>query len=246
MGALTDRRVLVTGASRGIGAAVARACAAAGARIAVTARSPEPLHALAQEVGQDVGAVALPADLTDEAAAREVVDAAAEHLGGLDTVVNNAGVMRPTPVTDGRVADWRAMLELNVLALLVVSHAALPYLRAAGRGDLVTISSISGRRVPNAAAGVYSGTKFAAHAVSEGLRQELAAEGIRVTVVAPGLVDTDLLEGEEGPAAARLRERARDVGLSPEAVADQVVHALVQPPEIDLREIVMASTAQGN
>lgn len=240
MAPLRARRVLVTGASSGIGEAIARACAAAGARVALTARRGDRLERLAAEVD----GVACPADLTNEDEARAAVETAAAHLGGLDTVVNNAGVMRPSPVSEGRVADWRAMLDLNVLALLVVTHAALPHLRTAGGGDVVTISSVSGRRVPNAAAGVYSGSKFAAHAVSEGLRQEFHAEGIRVTVVSPGLVATDLLADEDHEAAARLRERAEAMGLSPDDVAAQVVHALAQPPEVHLREIVMTPTAQ--
>ncbi|WP_205745769.1 SDR family oxidoreductase [Egibacter rhizosphaerae] len=240
MSALTGRRVLVTGASSGIGLATARACAAAGARVALVARRAERLEVLADEIG----AVACPADVTDEAAAVQAVDFAAHALGGLDAVVNNAGVMRPSLIGEGRVADWRAMLEVNVLALLLVAHAALPHLRSAGRGDLVTVSSQAGRRVPNAAAGVYSGSKFAAHAVSEGLRRELHAEGIRVTVIAPGIVETDLLEGDDHDAARRLRERASELGLSPEAVAGQIVHALAQPPEVLLREIAMSATAQ--
>lgn len=239
---LSGRRVLVTGASSGIGAATARACAAAGARVAVLARRAGPLEALAE----GVGGVACRADLADETEVRRAVDRAAEELGGLDAIVNNAGLMRTAPISEGRVDDWRAMLDVNVLGLLVATHAALGHLRAADRADIVNVSSLSGRRVPNPDAAVYSATKFAVHALSEGLRQELHAEGIRVTIVAPGLVDTELLEGQEQPAAERLRERAADVGLSADDVAAEIATVLARPPRVQLREVALSATAQSS
>lgn len=237
---LAERRVLVTGASSGIGAATARALASAGARVAVTARRREPLDDLAA----GTGAIALTADIRDEVAARTMVAAAAERLGGLDALVNNAGVMRPSPVGEGRVHDWRAMLDTNVLAPLIVTHAALPHLRASTCPDVVNVSSQSGRRVPNAAAGVYSASKFAVHALSEGLRQELGGEGIRVTIVSPGLVDTDLAGRNDHPAAVRLRENATAIGLAPADVASEIVHVLSLPRTAHVREVVLAPTAQ--
>ena len=240
MDAVEGRRVLVTGASSGIGEVTARAFASAGARVALIARRSGPLDALAEELG----AVACPADLTDEAQARAAVDEAADRMGGIDAVVNNAGLMRPSLVSEGRVADWRAMLEVNVMALLLTTHAALPHLREAGRGDIVNVSSMSGRRVSAPTGGVYSGTKFAVHAITEGLRQELGEEGIRVTVIAPGLVATDLLADSDNEAAARLRQRAGEFGLSPRDVADQIVHIVSQPAHVLLREIAMSPAAQ--
>jgi NADP-dependent 3-hydroxy acid dehydrogenase YdfG len=242
-GPLADRRVLVTGASSGIGAATVRACAAAGARVAATARRVDRLQAL----GESTGCTVLPGDLTDEHAARGVVEAAVDALGGLDGLVNNAGVMRPGLVADGRVEDWRAMFELNVLALLVVTQAALPHLTAAARGDVVNISSMSGRRVPSATGGVYSASKFAVHALSEGLRLELGETGTRVTVIAPGFVRTELFDhAGEDPASERFRTLQSEVGLEPEVVADQVVHVLRQPPQVNLREVALTPTAQGS
>ena len=240
--ALNGRRIVVTGASSGIGAATARACAAAGAWVAVIARREDRLRRLADETG----AVPLPADLTDAEAAREAVTAAAEHLDGLDAVVNNAGISRPSPVAEGRSRDWRAMYELNVLALLTVTHAALPHLREAERADIVNISSLSGRRVPSDTGGVYSGTKHAVHAISEGLRKELHDEGIRVTVVAPGLVDTEIFADRDDDAAAGLRARAREEGLAADDVAVEVVHALSRPPHVLIREIALSHVAQSS
>lgn len=242
MGDLAGRRVLVTGASSGIGEATARACATAGARVAVLARRAEPLAALADEVG----GVALPADVTDEQGAQEAADRAAETLGGLDALVNNAGLMRPSLVGEGRVADWRAMLDVNVLGLLLATKAALPHLRASARADIVNVSSLAGRRVPNAASGVYSATKFAVHALSEGLRQELHADGVRVTVVAPGLTETPLLDDSDHEAAARLRDQWSKHGLSADDVAAEIVAVLARPAHLLVREIAFSPLAQSS
>lgn len=241
MGELDGRRVLVTGASSGIGEATARACARAGAAVACLARRTERVHALAGEIG----GVAITADVADENQARAGVDQAAEQLVGLDAVVNNAGVMRLGGVVDGRSEDWRVMLDVNVFGLLVVSQAAVPHLRAAGGGDVVNMSSMSGRRVPNAAAGVYAATKHAVHALSEGLRRELHPEGIRVTIVAPGIVQTAIAEGgTDEQARARIEQLQAELGLAPADVARQVVRVLAEPPHVALYEIALLPTDQ--
>lgn len=240
-GALEGRRVLVTGASSGIGRATAQACAQAGARVACLARRAEELA----RVAEGIGGVAVTADVADERSARDGVDRAADALGGLDAVVNNAGAMVLATVSDGRPADWRRMLDVNVLGLLVVTQACLPHLRAADHGDVVNMSSMSGRRVPNAAAGVYAGTKHAVHAISEGLRRELGPDGIRVTVVAPGLVDTDFgSAGTDPEAHERVRRRQADIGLAPADVARQVAHVLAQPAHVTVHEVALLPTAQ--
>lgn len=241
-GALDGRRVLVTGASSGIGEATVRACAAAGARVACLARRADRLAALAEEVG----GAAVPADVSDEASARAGVDAAATALGGLDAVVNNAGAMAVATVAEGDPADWKRMLDVNVFGLLVVTQAALPHLRVAGRGDVVNMSSMSGRRVPNAAAGVYAATKHAVHAITEGLRRELHPEGIRVSVVSPGLVATDLVAASPPTAARdRLADLQADVGLAPGDVARQVVRIVSEPPHVAVHEVALLPTDQG-
>lgn len=241
MGELGGRRVLVTGASSGIGEATARACARAGAVVACLARRTERIEALAEEIG----GMAVTADVADEGRARAGVEEAAERLGGLDAVVNNAGVMRLGGVAEGRAEDWRVMLDVNVFGLLVVTQAALAHLRAAGGGDVVNMSSMSGRRVPNAAAGVYAATKHAVHALSEGLRRELHPQGIRVTVVAPGIVQTAIAEGGTDEAArSRIEQLQAELGLTPADVARQVVHILAQPPHVTLYEVALLPTDQ--
>ncbi|MFP5021824.1 SDR family oxidoreductase [Pseudonocardia phyllosphaerae] len=230
---LTGRRILVTGASSGIGAATARALAGAGAGVALVARRADELEALAGELP---GAVAVPADLTDDAAARAAVERAALELGGLDALVNAAGVFHGGPVAgDGATGpdQWRSMFALNVVALLVVTQAAAPYLAEGTAPVVVNVSSMSGRRVPTAEGAVYAATKHAVHAASDGLRLELAPRGVRVSTVAPGFVRTPIADDwPDGPLRARFTERLAAVGLDPETVADAVLHVITTPAQV--------------
>lgn len=237
---LAGRRVLVTGASSGIGLATVRAARAAGARVALLARRAEVLEALADELG----AIAVPADVTDPDAARGAVDRAAEQLGGLDAVVNAAGALRPGPVAQTDPADWRLMVEVNLLGVLHVTQAAIPHLRASeGVRDVVAVSSMSGRRLGSVGMGVYAATKAAVHMVGEGLRRELGPDGIRVSVVAPGFVDTSLFQGSNAD-VDRLRDKAREVGLPAEEVAAGIVHVLAAPAGVLHAEVAMLSVEQ--
>lgn len=242
VGALGGRRVLVTGASSGIGEAVASAVVGAGARAALLARRADRLATLTDRLGAD--AVAVTCDITDETAVPGAVDDAAARLGGLDAVVNSAGLFKVGSVADTDPAAWRAMFEVNVLGLLAVTKAAVPHLRAGVAPAVVNISSLSGRRVPRATSGVYAATKFAVHALGEGLRLELAPEGIRVTTVAPGMVDTDIAASWDHPGADEFRNRLAKDGLPPEAVADAVLHVLGGPPGVNVVEYAVMSITQ--
>jgi NADP-dependent 3-hydroxy acid dehydrogenase YdfG len=241
VGALDGRRLLVTGGSSGIGAATARAAAAAGARVALLARREGPLTALARELD----GVAVPADVTDAEAAHTAVDRAAEELGGLDGVVNAAGLVRPGDVATADPASWRAMFDVNVLGLLHVTQPAIAHLRTVGGGDVVNVSSMSGRRIGSTEMATYAASKAAVHALSEGLRRELQPDGIRVAVVAPGLVDTPIFEGVEGDTADRLRDAVATKGLPVGTVADAIVRILAAPPELVHVEVAMLSIDQG-
>lgn len=237
---MQGRRVLVTGASSGIGAAVARAIADAGGQVALLARRRDALVDLAAELD----GVALPADVTDPAQVAVAVDRAAEELGGLDGVVTAAGLARPGGIRDADPADWRTMFEVNVLGTLHAVRAALPHLTASEHADVVTVSSMSGRRVGSADMAVYAASKSAVHTLSEGLRRELAPDGIRVTVVAPGFVDTPIFEGQQHPAAERLREAAAHQGLPADDVADRIVEVLASPPHVLHVEVALLSIDQ--
>ncbi|MGW6202613.1 SDR family oxidoreductase [Streptomyces sp. NPDC055089] len=238
---MRGKRVLITGASAGLGSAIAERLAASGARTALVGRDEDRLDAVARRTG----GVAVTADLTDPESASRAVDEAARVLGGLDALVNNAGVFRLGMIGDGDVSDWRDMLEVNVLGLLAVSRAALPHLRAGTHPQIVNISSMGGRRVAQPAQGVYAGTKHAVHAISDALRREVHPDGIRVTVLAPGFIRTNLGAYIRDPEVrANMEHGQTEQGLDPADVAAQVSHVLSSPPDVHLVEIALISTRQ--
>jgi NADP-dependent 3-hydroxy acid dehydrogenase YdfG len=238
---LEGRRVLVTGASSGIGRATCLLLREQGALVAGLARRRPPL----EELAASTGVVPAPADVVDPVAARGAVERAAESLGGLDCVVNAAGLVRPGPIAEADPADWRRMYEVNVLGLLHVTQAAIPFLRAAGRGDVVNLSSMSGRRLHSPELGVYAASKASVHAVSEALRRELRGDRVRVSVLAPGLVDTPIFDGLEDATAARLRSQAPTAGLTATDVAGAVADVLAAPEHLVHVEVAMLSLDQG-
>lgn len=243
MTSLQGRRILITGATSGIGRATAQAVVAAGGRVALLARSDDDVRALREEL--DDAAVASTGDVTDEASVARSVEVAAAGLGGLDGVVCSAGAVRPGGILQTTSDDWRATFEVNVLGVLHVVAAALPHLRQADLADVVNVSSMSGRRRASVAMGIYSASKFAVHVLSDSLREELAPEGVRVTIVSPGYVRTPIFDEVADPdLRAEYQRRLATVGLDPEAVAAQIVHALSQPPGVDLLEVAVLSTRQ--
>jgi NADP-dependent 3-hydroxy acid dehydrogenase YdfG len=233
----------VTGASSGIGEATARALSAAGASVALGARRADRLEALADSL--DGPTLVRQVDVSDEEQARSFVQAAHDELGGLHTLVNNAGVMLLGPVADADTEDWRTMIGVNLLGLLYCTHAALP-LMGKGGGDIVNLSSTAGRRA-DAGAAVYNMTKFGVHAFSEALRQEALHQGVRVTIVAPGFVDTELQGHNTNPLVRQVMQRSREqIGevLNAEDVAEAIVHAITRPPHVSINEILVRPARQ--
>jgi NADP-dependent 3-hydroxy acid dehydrogenase YdfG len=242
--ALAGRVAAITGASSGIGAATARALSQAGATVALGARRRDRLESLAAELDGPVSTHEV--DVSDEAQARAFIDSVHAEHGGPHVLVNNAGVMLLGAVSGANVAEWRQMIEVNLWGLLVCTHAALPHMAATGGGDIVNVSSVAGRRA-DAGAAVYNMTKFGVHAFSEALRQEALHAGVRVTVVAPGFVETELQGHNTDPvvltAIARGRETIGEV-LQPEDIADAIVHAVTRPPHVCVNEVVVRPTRQ--
>ena len=243
-GPLEGRVAAVTGASSGIGEATARVLSAAGAGVALGARRTDRLEALAESL--DGPTLVREADVSDEEQARGFIHAAHDELGGLHILVNNAGVMLLGPVADADIDDWRRMIAVNLLGLLYCTHAALPLIGKAGGGDIVNVSSVAGRRA-DAGAAVYNMTKFGVHAFSEALRQEALHQGIRVTTLAPGFVETELQGHNVNPLVRRTLEKSREqIGevLQPDDIADAILHAVTRPRHVCLNEVVVRPTRQ--
>jgi NADP-dependent 3-hydroxy acid dehydrogenase YdfG len=243
---LDGRIALVTGASSGIGEATAIALAEAGAKVAIAARRKDRLQALAARLAP-LGAdpLVLEADLLDEHVAQRIVADTERQFGQLDILVNNAGVMYLEPVAEADLGRWRRMLELNVLSLIASTQAALAGMRSRRDGHIVNVSSTAGRIAnPNAAA--YSATKFGVVAFSEALRREVYADNIRVSVIEPGVVQTELRD-HIGHAAtqASLNAWASNMRqLQPEDVADAIVFCVSRPAHVNVNEILMRPTDQ--
>ncbi len=241
---LAGRVAAITGASSGIGEATAVALSRAGAAVALGARRVDRLEEVAARLEGPCSVHEL--DVTDEGQARGFVEAAHGEHGGLHALVNNAGLMLLGPVDGADTSEWRRMLEVNLWGMVACTHAALPLIAESGGGDIVNISSVAGRRA-DAGAAVYNLTKFGVHGFSEALRQEALHAGIRVTVVAPGFVETELHGHNTNPVVQQAFERARErIGevLAADDVADAILYALSRPPHVCLNEVLVRPTKQ--
>ena len=244
---------LVTGASSGIGEAAAMSLAAQGAAIAVVARRKDRLDSLASDIeGADGKALAIEADVTEQQQAIDAVEQTVSELGRLDTVFNNAGVMLNGPIEGTPTEEWDRMVDLNVKGLLYVAHAALPHLLRAAEGgprnvaDLVNTSSVAGRRASSGTA-VYNMTKFGVGAFSEGLRQEVTKRHLRVSLVEPGAVRTELQSHLRDEIRARSEERFASMEvLRAEDIADAVTYIVTRPRHMAINEILIRPTEQEN
>lgn len=243
---LSGKVVAITGASSGIGEATALLCAQSGAAVALGARRADRIDALAQRIEAEGGAAAaIAVDVAAEDQARGFVEAARHRLGRIDALVNNAGVMLLGPVEGADTETWRRMIDVNVLGLLYCTHAALPLMREQGGGHIVNVSSVAGRRA-SLGAGVYNLTKFGVTGFSEALRQEALHANIRVTIVEPGFVETELLGHNESyviDAAEKIKEQTGEI-LRSEDIADAIVHALAAPPHVSINEVLVRPTKQ--
>jgi NADP-dependent 3-hydroxy acid dehydrogenase YdfG len=246
MSKLTGKIAIVTGASSGIGEATAIALAAEGATVAIAARRGDRLAALAEKITAS-GGTALPitADVANEAQVQKLMHQVHAEYGRVDILVNNAGVMLLGAIAGANTEDWRRMININVLGLMYATHAVLPLMKAQQSGHIVNISSVAGR-VANAGSGVYNATKWAVGAFSESLRKEVYIDNIRVTVIEPGLVATELPQQITDPAA---KERAQNFygsvkTLESEDIAAAIAYAVTQPPHVNVNEILIRPTEQ--
>jgi NADP-dependent 3-hydroxy acid dehydrogenase YdfG len=248
---LEGRVAAVTGASSGIGQATALALAGAGASVALAARRGDRLEELAEKItGEGGKALSIECDVSDEDHARAFIERAHSELGGLSILVNNAGVMLLGPVEGADTADWRRMVEVNVLGLLWCTHAALPLMKGNEVADIVNLSSTAGRRA-DAGAAVYNLTKWGVNGFSEALRQEALHSRIRVTTIEPGFVETELQGHNQNPVVRqgtkKMKERIEEIAgsvLKASDLADAILYAVTRPAHVALNEVLVRPTGQ--
>ncbi len=242
---------LVTGASSGIGVTTAVELARHGAAVALAARRADRLDDLAARIRAGGGTAAvIPADVSDEDQARQLVERTVAELGRLDTLINNAGLMLLGPVVGASLDEWRRMVDVNLLGLMYCAHAALPHLLSAAKdsprevADLVNISSVAGRIARNGSA-AYNATKFGVGAFSEGLRQEVAARHVRVSVVEPGVTETELAGHNRPEVLDQMNRRFGDIKrLQAADIAEIIGFIVTRPQRVIINELMVRPTEQ--
>ncbi len=244
---LTDKVAVITGASSGIGQETALAMACEGAKLVLAARRQDRLEALADKIKARGGEVVVfSADLRDAAMAEACIERAVAAFGRIDILVNNAGTMLLSPIDRAEPSDWQSMIEINLLSLMYTSRAALLKMRAQASGHIVNISSVAGRSAGPTAGG-YNASKWGVNGFSEALRREAHQDGIRVTVIEPGVVATELtnhIPDEE----TRTNYEARVGEMEPlesEDIAAAILYAVTQPRRVNVNEILIRPLDQG-
>jgi NADP-dependent 3-hydroxy acid dehydrogenase YdfG len=240
---IENKVVLITGGSTGIGAEVARLLASRGAKVAIAARRKDKLDEVVAGIEAAGGtAKAYSLDVTDKKQVEAVVAAAVADFGKLDVLINNAGLMPIRPMSEVNTDEWDAMIDVNLKGTLYGIAAVLPRFLAQQGGHIINLSSVAGIKVFAPGGTVYSGTKFAVSAITEGLRQEVGDQ-IRVTSIAPGAVDSDLKHSTSGTAAETVLDFYKQA-IPAASVARAVAFAIEQPADVDINEIVLRPTRQ--
>jgi len=237
--------VVITGASSGLGEATARHLVSLGARVVLGARRIDRLKALVEELAAKGGqAIAFETDVTDRDQVKHLVDAAVEAFGRIDVLINNAGLMPHSPLERLKVEDWDRMIDVNLKGVLYGIAAALPHMQNQKAGHIINVSSVAGHKVsPNGA--VYSATKHAVRALSEGLRQEVKPWNIRTTVISPGAVATELPNSATEPDVAQgMKAFYEATAIAADSFARCVAFAVSQPDDMDVNEILFRPTKQ--
>jgi NADP-dependent 3-hydroxy acid dehydrogenase YdfG len=237
--------VVITGASSGLGEAAARLLAAEGARVVLGARRSDRIQALAEQLTESGGsAIAVTVDVADRAQVKALVDTAVRTYGRIDVMINNAGLMPQAPLERLQIDEWDRMIDVNIKGVLYGIAAALPYMQQQKAGHFINVSSVAGHKVGPGGA-VYSATKWAVRALSEGLRQEVKPYNIRTTIISPGAVATELPDSSTDPETrARISGFYAEVAIPADSFARVVAFAISQPDEVDINEILFRPTRQ--
>ncbi|MEK8031315.1 SDR family oxidoreductase [Ideonella sp. DXS29W] len=245
MNAIQNKVVIITGASSGLGEATARHLAARGARLVLAARRTERLQALVADIERAGGqAIAVATDVTDAAQVQALAQQALARFGRIDVLINNAGIMPLAPLAKLKVDEWSRMIDVNIKGVLHGVAAVLPTMTEQKSGHIINMASVAGLKVFTPIGSVYSATKFAVRALSEGLRAE-APQGVRTTIVSPGAVESELQLGSTDPdAAAGVKAFYQANQIPADSVARAIAYAIEQPAEVDVNEIVLRPTVQ--
>lgn len=228
MTVLTDKVAVVTGAGSGIGEAVATLLHEEGVKVILAGRNKDKLQNVANQLAQDSVKV-VPTDVTKKEEVDELIKIAQQTFGGLDIVINSAGQMLSSKITDYQVDEWDSMIDVNIKGTLYTAQAALPTMLEQSSGHFINIASISGFEVTKSST-IYSATKAAVHTITQGLEKELAKTGVKVTSISPGMVDTAIT------AAYNPTDRKK---LEPQDIAEAVLYALTQPKHVNVNEITV-------
>jgi len=241
----TDKVVVITGASSGIGRATALTLAAQGTKLVLGARGMERLKAVADEIEASGGEVlSLETDVRDRGAVQALVDKACQRFGRVDVVVNNAGIGPISPLDDLRLDDWDTMVDINLKGALNAVAAALPVFRQQGSGHLINVVSVAGLQGVSPQMSVYAATKNAVRTLGEGLRTE-SGPNLRVTNISPGFVQTNFASSMSDPDVRQaIEQRMGEIGLPPESVADAIAFVIAQPAAVEIGDITIRPTAQ--
>ncbi len=241
---IENKVIAITGASSGLGEATARHLASLGAKVLLGARRTEKLEAITTSIRAAGGeADFLTIDVTRAEDVQAFVDQAVKVFGGLDVIVNNAGLMAIAPLTETKVDEWDAMIDINIKGVLYGVAAALPVFESQGHGHFINLSSVAGVKVFSPGGSVYSGTKFAVSAITEGLRHEVGGN-IRTTSIAPGAVDSELKHGSSHTDSAAFVNEFYTIAIPAESVARAIAYAIEQPDDVDINEIILRPTVQ--
>lgn len=242
---ISGKVIVITGASSGMGEATARDLATKGAKLVLGARRKDRLDSIVSDIVDAGGeAVAVATDVTRREDVQKLVDTASQTYGRVDVIFNNAGLMPLSPLPSQRVDEWDQMVDVNIKGTLYGISAALPYMQEQKSGHVINVSSVYGHKVV-ASGAVYCGTKYAVRAISEGLRQEVKDYNIRVTVISPGAVDTELTDHITEPELGdNVRDFVSQIAIPASTMADMVSFAISQPDNVDVNEVLFRPTAQ--
>jgi NADP-dependent 3-hydroxy acid dehydrogenase YdfG len=242
---IAGKVVVITGASSGLGASTAKLLARHGAKVVLGARRKDRIDVVVQEISVAGGtAIGFAADVTKRADVEALIQGAVDRFGRVDVLVNNAGIMAIAPIQLLKVEEWDRQIDVNIRGVLYGVAAALPHMQQQQSGHIINLASVTGIKVFAPGGTVYSATKFAVRALTEGLRMELHAENIRCTMISPGAIASELQDGSSDPSSATFVKEFYQIAIPADAVARAVLYAIAQPADVEIDEVVLRPTVQ--